>query len=303
MRPWTWTLALDLTEQSHGALTFVRWLAQTARPGALRFCTVHVVQTEDDDGFDLPRATSDESIETCLRRFGLENIVEASVRLEGPSTPEVLHSWAKSGETDGLILGRASEGGASWTSLGRVGRCFARDLPIPTVIVPADYTAPRDAVGPVVVGLRDDEAASTVVGFADWMSGLLGAARVAVHAVPSPSYLPGGVYPPVNPRAYALHHDTRCAQAKDAVAEVVHAHASFDYELECSPGSSPVGVAEVAEQRDASMIVCEAKSEPRVEEVVLASVGPQVAAQSRMPTLLVPSDWPRTAVGTAAPTS
>lgn len=293
MRPWTWTLAWDSSERSHGALKFVRWLAKTARSDVLRFCTVHVVESTGAADGTAARSCAEGELTADLRRFGLEDVVQAPLFLEGPGAAEALHSWAKSGETDGLILGRGHEGGASWTSLGDIGRRFVQDLPVPTFVVPADYTAPRDAIGPVVAGLRDDASAWIVVGFADWIATLVGAGRIAMHAEPSPAHLPGGVYPPVDPRAYALHHENECTRARADLAEVVHAHAHPDDELVCRPGASPVGVARLAEERDASIVVCEVTTEPRVEHVVLTSVGPQVAAQSHAPTLLVPRDWPR----------
>jgi nucleotide-binding universal stress UspA family protein len=266
-----WAFALDLDGRCEGALRFVAWLA--SRVPGFRWTAVHVANVDTDAE---TRRTAEDRIREQWGRHGMQphdgvDIVCADNALSG------LSQWLGSNAPDGIVVcRRASPPGHPVATLGHVVRKFLRLGPCPTLVVPSDYDHRPDRTSPVVAGLEDDATTDAVLDHLDEFATLLPAPKVAVRASPATVSMFGPGAAPNDPER--------------RIRSLLAGRCAADYEIVARESSSPGHlVAEVADKRDAALILCGNPRRGLLSRAARPSTCSTLAARSDRPVLVVPS--------------
>ena len=287
-----WILGVDATRTAGGAVEFADLLARDGEDE--RVSPIHVIESlegvlasPDSESF---RTWSNASAAETLgeRGWGAIRTVEAISPEEG-----LVHALNGTGAEAFIIGRRASRDGRHLIRLGRVARRMARHLPAPVVVVPRDYANERRPRGPIVFATDLSQASSTAAEFAMQLAKSMGLGLVVVHCVQGPAavgaFLPG----PVWAETHRLLHRTASADLDNWW----EAHGHGDAELRVLDGSPVIGVHQVSNETDATMIVVGSRRLGKVDRLFSSSTGTELAATARVPVALVPPREQTTAPG------
>lgn len=314
-----WLVGFDATPSSVGVVRFASWLhARTEGHHAL-----HAIQVETSAATGLDDAVGSgphlDASERRGRAFIATYAQPSSASAAAPGAfagvesvhgaPEhVLLALAKERDFDGLLLGRAAPAeGSPIVALGRVPRRLLRQLELPTVVVPPDWSAPEaieagaalespaTAPGPIVVGVTPAPESIEAAGFAVLLGEALTLPVVLVHVVPRPRPVAvAGVLsleprdPTMSGSDIAPPEDTSGPEA--AIAAWTEEHGLDGLPLELRVGHAPVELVTFARERSATMIVCGSRRLSLMERLFTSSVGTELAAHADRPVVVVPSD-------------
>lgn len=221
----------------------------------------------------------DEATGTALRAVLSEELGDSadSVQVEvlrGPASWALLDA-ARRHQGWLLVVGKRGLGPLEGRLLGSVSRRVAELSPSPVVIVPSEQIG----VGPIVVGVDGSDAANAAVDWAVEAAKVDGSPVLLVHGLTG---LPAEIAPSAIDRFVSQAHELVDGLALRVTQAGVEAETYVDV---ADPRAL---LREVADRRDARMIVVGAHGDGPVAGVLIGSVVSHVAQQSDQPVVVVP---------------
>lgn len=296
-----WIVGLDLTERSQGAIRFARWLHEHSRAEE-RLTGVHVVSATEfqrehpGSGRPLDRArrmaqASADALHAASAFEDFEVVADDSPEDELPRRAEQLGA-------DGLILGR-SAGSEGWSlvSLGRVTRRLLRAVPGPTVVVPPDFEVEGWGDGPIVVGVEPTADTVEAVRFGRATADRLGLPLLLAHVVSRP--IPAAAADPAIVLALGaqMHRDDGdqpdgSRSEPEGLARWRQEHGFDGLPLELGRGQAGLALLQIADEREATMLVCGSRRLSLSERLLRSSTSRELAAKAARPVAVVPPRAP-----------
>ncbi len=292
----TWVLGLDLRERSQGALHFAKWVMarhRAAPADLLHLLAVHVV-----DAGAMRRALRGEDFDRLLdeRRRAALAAVQATLGekadvlvVAGDRADERLAAAAVLHGAEGLVVGRqAKRNEERLVALGQVARRIVRRLPVPTWIVPPDWTEDDATDGPILVAVDGREDSLAALRYAARMGIELGRKVRAAFVVELPE--PWGEPYANLPRLLAEARERFLDEARPQVQDFLAGAGYGDMPFDVAEGPVVQRLLECADRCDATCIVAGSRRLSLVERFFSSSVGSSLAAASTRPVALVAPD-------------
>lgn len=292
-----WIVGLDLRPLSHGALSFVRWLALHSRAAdGEHFVGIHVLEEEHlrvvlryhhlDEVVESARAGAAEALE----RAGATAQVRELQVLQGLTADEALEGARASLQADAILVGRMGRReGHQLVRLGRVARHLLHRATSPVVVVPPDLELRDVGAGPIVALTRADDDSILPCRFAARMAERLGRGLALLHVVPMPE-------------EYGAHHlpaETVERMRRDLLDEGQEALSTWAAAQGLRHSALAVRQGPVAEMAGAfaaeqasPLLVAGSHHHGALERVFATSVGIELAATATRPVAVVPSPAP-----------
>lgn len=195
--------------------------------------------------------------------------------------PALLEAAARA---DLLVVGSRGEGGFLGLRLGSVAHKVLAHPPCPVMVVHEGSAASDDARGRIVVGVDGSDGARTALLWAVEEADRRRAPLVVLHGW-SPPAVAGGTFPAAYPPADVWERGARLL-VDEAVERARTASPALDVEgrLVCAGGAGAL----LEAAADAAMVVVGTRGRGRVAELLLGSVGQQVARHAECPVVVVP---------------
>lgn len=295
----SWVVGVDLTQKSHGALEFAKWLRSHFMGDALEEFAVHIVEPRGLLGRLGWSVGGENNTTRAWRKLqalasahhaefdDFESIPAASAAEELP------HAASRRGAS-GLIVGRhAPSEGWSLVALGSTTRRLVEAPEMPVVVVPSDLDAAAIGDGPVLVVVDPEHGSDAALRYGDRLAMLLGRPLLAVHVVDPADPSEG---PEDTSRAAATasaapwpHLDPRRSRREgvDRLIRMMRGAGVWPRPLRVAMGGTQEQVRLIAEEEDACMVVC-SPAEPRVERMFSPAPSFDLAAHGRTPVCVVP---------------
>lgn len=221
----------------------------------------------------------DAATEAALRSVLADELGEAagSVEVEvlrGPAAWALLDA-ARRHQGWLLVVGKRGLGPLEGRLLGSVSRRVAELSPSPVVIVPDRELG----AGPIVVGVDGSDAANAAVEWAIQAAKVDGSPVLLVHGLTG---LPAEIAPSAIDRFVTQAHELVDGHARRVT------EAGVDAETFVDVADPRALLREVADRRDARMIVVGAHGDGPVAGILVGSVVSHVAQQSDQPVVVVP---------------
>jgi nucleotide-binding universal stress UspA family protein len=283
---------MDLRPRSDGAINFGSWLRHKA--DHQRLTGLHVIERPREPTLGVFNGDALMS----QAKFGAERVLDEhharsdfdDVGVEfGDAAEAYLQASLLARDADGLLIGRrAASDDRSFIRLGRVARRLLRQLPVPTIVVPPELEAKDVGAGPVIAltDLQSDSVAA--IRFAERMAGWLRRPLVLSYTVSLLDHLV--VYLPSD--SYKSVEGTVTEAAAIEMKQWAEQNEFGGLETVVTKGSIMAETGLLAQERDACLLVCGSRGFSAVERLFITSVGSELAAVSRVPVAVVPSDWP-----------
>jgi len=184
-------VAAGLGGTSGGALAFSRWLADggsvwaSSSQARARLIAVHVLEEAVRQYSSGLEAVIRPQLDLSLQRAQLLGRVDGPHLAFGPSAHHVLLREVEARAADLLILGRHANADVhGLVRLGPTARRLLRQLPVPTVVVPADLGYPDFGGESIVLAVEQLEDCPETLRHAQRLSSALGRQLVVAHALP-----------------------------------------------------------------------------------------------------------------------
>ncbi len=288
-----WIVALDLTERSHGAIGFAKWLRQRSAWDE-QLVGVHVT-SKSDSRREHPRASFPLDKVQQLAAASVEAL-QATAEFEsvdvvlGDSPEQELDRLGRERTVDGLVLGRAATiDGWSLVSLGRVTRRLLRRSTCPMVVVPPDLPIERLGRGPIIVGVDLSEHALAAVHVARSLASCLDLPLILAHAT-SPVAAPISASPEA-----ALACGSMAAQVAQIhfdgprpIDTWLAEHGLGDLPLRTEQGFPGPTLCRLAKEENATAVVCGARRVSLMERIFMSTTGSELAGKADRPVIVVP---------------
>lgn len=290
-----WGVGVELAANHLGPIHFATALSE-GRDGDLDI-GIHVLP---DQELLHPLVTPEEAKEIRKRVqkdvgeiMAREGLSGERVRVELTEDDEIERGLVEAAERlglDGLIIGRrAKRDEDPIVRLGEVTRRVLRRLPVPVIVVPPDFGDEDDrgfGEGPVILASDLSDACLPAAAFAKDLAARLGRPLLLAHGTQAfhwgVSYIPA-------PAMEQLQDRTR----KDAGKELGEWAAKVgieDAETHVFLGDPVKNLLELAEERDAAVLVTGSRKLGPVERIFLASVSSEMAAAASCPVAIVGQD-------------
>lgn len=279
-----WVVGVDARELSRGARALAHWLATSERN---RVYGVYVVEWLPGLGKHHEPGHPDplqDLAAQVLQPLADDPRIAALQTIRAGSAEEGLRQAMAERRADALVLGRRAPigGGVGAIRLGRVARRLVRDLPFAVLVVPPDLQPAALGEGPVVVATDLTRSCGDAVRWAARVAEVMGRTLTLAHALPPADrrpYLPPEVQADV--RAMIQEPD-------DAFAVWAQRHGVGDAEQVRVEGAPVSALVEVAQAREACLLVTGSRCLDGVERLYLSSLGTELAATAPLPVALVP---------------
>jgi nucleotide-binding universal stress UspA family protein len=280
-----WLVGIDLAGRSTGALTLAAWLVRNSK-SPTHLVAVHVIDEQLWGPHDVSaalRPSCERALAEELAPLGLSSDALSHEVLTARTVPKGLALVAAQHGCDGIIVGRiAPRHGRTVVRLGSVARRLLRDLPLPVMVVPSDFSATDIGDGALLLGTDIGESSRSAGATAVRIGRELERSLVLVHVDPSysvvPDYIGGGaVIVPRTPRHVR--------------ADVEHWAAASQLDVPVMRLADGEVVEELIAQgrREASpMIVVGSRRLTLGERLFSSSVGSDLARFADRPVLVVP---------------
>jgi nucleotide-binding universal stress UspA family protein len=188
---------------------------------------------------------------------------------------------------DALIVGRrAPSDDDPLVRLGETCRRVLRELPVPVIVVPADFGEDDRGVepGPVVLA-TDLEHDASAAAFAKLLATRLERPVLVAHGIEAfawgVSYLPA--------ETFELMLEQARGRARTALHTWVQAQGLADAEEHVFTGDPARNVARLVEERRAAALVTGSRKLGAIQRILLASISSELAASAACPTAIVPA--------------
>jgi nucleotide-binding universal stress UspA family protein len=219
-----------------------------------------------------------------VTRVGAAGAFEKLLVVEAENVEEALHQTCVRYETTGVIVGRrvgVSEGGL--VRMGTVVRRLLRRLPAPVIVVPPDLDPAQLGAGPLVLGVRHpDAASSSALTFADDTARSMGRELVVVAAAPalrgSTAYLPTALI--------SEQQRLRVVQAEQQLEQWL-ALSDVSATLKVTLGGPAEQILANAGALGAPMVVCCRNKSGALQRYLGGTVSTELATFSRVPVVVV----------------
>lgn len=281
-----WIIGLGLDEDEQGPLELGAWLRETtgAELHALHVCRAPALA-------GLAEAEVRHGLEALMHEriaaTGLGALLESSrIVFSGSPARALLEEacWLDAG----LLVGRRAHREATGiVRLGRTVRRLLRWLPRPVGIAAPDLRARDLQRGPIVLALDpspDSDAAAT---FARTLATSCGRELAVAHVFDAASEPALRTLPePLAARTMAALRE----RAESDLDQAVHRHELGDARLETRTGVAVDELLSIADELNASALVCGSRRISTAERVFGGSVGSALAATSHAPVFVIPPD-------------
>ncbi len=216
-----------------------------------------------------------------------ETIGSVQVVLSTDVATTLSETAGKDGAT--LLMGRkAPRENTSLVRLGRVARRTLRQLHSPTVVVPTDWTIASAGVGPVLVAVDATEPSLAALDFAEELASAVSRPLLAVHALQGPGGLGWATLPDADYLALRERHHREEAEK---LVGYLSDNGRASVPVRTAIGPTVPAVLEVAEEVEATIVVCGSRQLTRTERLFTASVGGDLASFAALPVAVVPPDF------------
>ena len=277
-----WMVGVDARHLAGGAVAFARWLAQGHGNDVLG---VHVVEWVPSMQHRLEHAEPDDvrsRAADALRTLEQDAHFTELGAIVATAAEDGLETAVDSKKADALVLGRrAPRSGSGVVRLGRVARRMLRRLPVPVIIVPPDLETIGD--GPVVLAVDLTESCGHAATIAARIATAMGRDLVLMHAIHPPDR---GPYFPAEVWDLAMS-DLR-DRSEQGFLTWADRHGVGAAERIIIEGPPVQMVVELAEERDACLLVVGSRQLGGLERLFLSSLGSELAASSPRPVAVVP---------------
>jgi nucleotide-binding universal stress UspA family protein len=292
-----WIVGLDLRPLSHGALSFVRWLALHSRAAdGEHFVGIHVLEEEHlrvvlryhhlDEVVESARAAASRALEDA----GASAQVGELQVLQGITADEALEKARADLSADAILVGRMGRReGHQLVRLGRVARHLIHNAASPVVVVPPDLELRDVGTGPIVALTRADEQSGPPCHFAARLAERLGRGLALLHVVPVPE-------------DYGAHHlpaATAERMRRDLLDEGQEKLATWAASQGLRHASLAVRQGPVIEtagafaaEQSSALLVAGNHHYGALERILAMGVGLELAASAARPVAVVPSPPP-----------
>lgn len=280
-------IGVDLRSNSQGALRFLRWLMQSASVAPQDVVALHTIETDH-----LLRAvrpfgpgTLPDKLLPILRETldaaGLEGVRGEIV--EADDACEALSDACERHEADLMVLGRRGTA-SSFVRLGRTVRRMLRQLPVVTIVAPAELETP--GLGPVVLASDLGPTTAGAAAFAEDFASKVGTSLLAATAIPTQTephtaYLRAGLE--LKPR------DERVRDARERLAEWIAARGLPEGIGTVVEGDLVESLLDLAEHRGTPLLVFGSREMGLKERLYLASAASTAAGLAKCAVAVVPS--------------
>jgi nucleotide-binding universal stress UspA family protein len=275
----SWIVALDLRDRTRGALAFAGWLGAAGESvvGAYVLEAWSRPYTRGDVEADVAAAVA-----RMARALGCSP--PARLVLEEAETAEAGLARLAVGAT-GLIVGRAaSHPRRALFRLGPVARKLLRHLPGPVIVVPP--TLVTVAPGPILLATDFSPASDTAVAFARSLAARASRPLELVHVGEDFYEENDEVHDPV-----WLHaRDTYRAELAQATERWAVTHDLDELPRHIRHGDPALELAELAEARDAALVVVGSRRLGMPARIFLSSTASALAGLAACPVAVVPPD-------------
>lgn len=288
-----WIVGLDLRRQSQGAIKFSAWLSRTSTAeGGEHIIGIHVLEEAHLRAAlryhqleELVEGAR-EAAEQVVSRVGADDRMAEIHIVQGGTAERSLEAARIYHHADGLIIGRyAKREGRSLLRLGRVARRIVRRLAMPVIVVPPDHDADQGHDGPVIASVNLTEDADHVVAFAASMAARLQRPLVLVHVVARPEDYGAHYIPASSLEKMSREHQE---EGERALADWAAVRGYRDAERVVLQGGVIDQLVEIADQRNACLLVAGSRLLSTLERLLLTSVGSELAATAPCPVAIAP---------------
>lgn len=289
-----WIVGIDLSERSHGAMRFARWLRDHSRhPPRLRGVYVASTRTVwlEHPGVGLPGDQARKALHAAAEALGVDGAFSAFEGVPGEEPEDVLPRVAEERHATGLIVGRARERGEwSLVSLGKVTRRLLRHAPRPTVVVPPDLDEAALGQGPVVITVAPVPHAIEAVRFGWRLAQQLELPTLLIHVLPDPTTQAPVAFDPAYTYTSAALTDPNLliARADRDLQRWLEEHDLPRLPLRTAVGRKTLDVLSVARSQHASLIVCGSRRLSLGDRIFQSSLGSDLAGHADRPVVVVP---------------
>lgn len=272
-----WILGLDGDERGVGALVFADWLAH----GGDDVVGVHVLEA-----WTRPHIFKDVSAAIQARVWQTYE----KLGLTPPNTVVTIEAVrAEDGLVDaasaatGLVIGRAARGDSEqFVRLGVVARHLLRQLPVPVVVVPPDWTAVDS--GPVLLGTDLGASSEAAAAFARDFAARHGRALELVHVGERRH---GGFIAELGPNRLAAYAEYQATLTDDAHAWAAR-HGLPGAPCHIVYGDPVRQICAVAAVRRAALVVVGSRHLGLIARSFLSSTASALAGYAVCPVAVVP---------------
>jgi nucleotide-binding universal stress UspA family protein len=261
--------------------------AQLARNLGCEVVLVHVLRTEAHGhrggAIAIGAAHELRSLRELSRESGLAPNTRLAVFGGGPA--EALIDAARTEDAEFIVVGSRGLHEIGDAVLGSVSCALMRTAPCPVVVAPPALDVPLVPMSlrPVVCGVEGSDSDQSTLKLAADLALRLGAALHAVHAFNPRPVAPGpaAVMPPIS---------SVLTEAAEATLEHAVADAGVEARRHVVSAPAAQGLMGVAEETGAGLLVVGAPGRGKLGSAVLGSVAVELAAEARVPVVVLPSD-------------
>lgn len=277
-----WFVALDLRERTRGALAFASWLGAGGEP----VVGVYVLEawsrpyTRDEVEADVAAAVA-----RVVQSLG--GRAPDSLIIEEAETAEAGLTRVAAGAT-GLIVGRAaSDPRRALLRLGPIARKLLRGLPAPVIVVPP--TLVRVAPGPILLATDLGPASDAAVVFARDLAARHERALELVH-VGEDFYEEDERDDIVRHPAWLRAREAYRREVAQATEQWAETHGLADVPRHVRHGDPVLELADLAEARDAALVVVGSRRLGLPARLFLSSTASALAGLATCPVAVVPPE-------------
>lgn len=199
----------------------------------------------------------------------------------GDAEPRLLEAVAESPSIEALIVGRRA--GAKETAMVRLGstvRRLLRALPVPVFVVPPDLVADDIGGGPIVLAIDPKDTDSRLLHFGQALARRLGRELCLAHVVGDQWQTISAHFDPTVLVELSREHVGFARSAMDAW---VLRNGLVDADVAIEEGPVIETLLDLANQRDACLILCGSRRLSAIERWFASSHASELAARSRRP--------------------
>jgi len=199
--------------------------------------------------------------------------------VRGPTSEALLH--LADGHASMIVVGSRGLGGFRGLLLGSVSRQLCEHAPCPVTVVrqlPKDRPVRLDTI---VVGVDGSEHAARALTFAADLAARSHGRIVAVHAATAPAMVDASVMP-------LAAEGRNLPELLDGWCEPLHERGLEDHESVIVEGDARTALLEVAEERDADLLVVGSRGLGPVSRLLIGSVSSSILQHSPIPVAVVP---------------
>lgn len=270
------------TDFSHPAATALGWASAIARAHGATLLLVHAYAQQD-------HGLSQQETRAALAGLAaVENAhgLQVHVELREGAAAQVVSAVARESGADLLVIGSRGRNPISRLLLGSVADATLRQVTLPTLVVHPGDSARTPRAANLLVGMDFTPQADRAAAFAARLAAPGGASGVGLlHASPLPTPFVGVEVPAV-PIVEPAENDAPIREALARRVATLGGHGVRVEGLTC-PGSPVEALRDIAQDREADILVVGTNAPAGAAKLLLGSVAADLVHQADRPVLVV----------------